>query len=522
MSLAPMDPPPLSTNFALAAQLGKQAHLKGRTEPRLFTPPLVELTPETSYGFDVIEFARRVMRRPLLPWQEWAAIHLGELLPDGRPRFRIFLLLVARQNGKTDLLVTLALYWLYIDKVKLVVGTSTNLVYAQEPWLKVSEFAEDDPLLSQEFLKRRDANGEQQLELTGRRRYKIGAANRRGGRSLTIERLIVDELREQLTWDAWNAAEPAASPEDAQIVALSNAGDDRSIVLNSLQTGALEGLDPRLGIAEWSAADGSDPEDIDAILQANPRVGYGLDIDAILGHAARAKAAGGKELTGFLTEKMCMRVRALDAAIDPGHWIKSAVPGVSIADSKRIALFVDVAPDAQHASLLAAVTEDGITTLRLVAWWSGLDSISRLIADLPAWLTKVKPWVIGWFPSGPAAPLLASLGKDRQRGLLPAGVRVQEIQGETAAVCMAFAAEVAGDRIRHPDDPLLNNQALEAERLRTGDRWVFSRRGEGHVDAVYAMAGAVHLARIMPPTRSTRSVVSSEVAAERAKLAGSH
>ena len=30
-----------------------------------------------------------------------------------------------------------------------------------------------------------------------------------------------------------------------------------------------------------------------------------------------------------------------------------------------------------------------------------------------------------------------------------------------------------------------------------GDAWVFSRRGEGHVDAAYATAGAVHLARTM-------------------------
>ncbi|MBB4682954.1 hypothetical protein [Amycolatopsis jiangsuensis] len=55
------------------------------------------LAGETSYGFDVEEFARDTLRRPLDPWQRWAAIHGGELLPDGRPRFRI-LLLIARQN----------------------------------------------------------------------------------------------------------------------------------------------------------------------------------------------------------------------------------------------------------------------------------------------------------------------------------------------------------------------------------------------------------------------------------------
>jgi hypothetical protein len=60
--------------------------LKGRTEPRLFTPPLRELTPETSFGFDVIEFAEDI-GWPLDPWQQWAVIHMGELKEDGTPRF---------------------------------------------------------------------------------------------------------------------------------------------------------------------------------------------------------------------------------------------------------------------------------------------------------------------------------------------------------------------------------------------------------------------------------------------------
>jgi phage terminase large subunit-like protein len=69
---------------------------------------LRELTPATSYGFEVIDFARDVLEHPLLPWQEFAVIHGGELLPDGRPRFRIVLLLVSRQNGKTELPVVLS------------------------------------------------------------------------------------------------------------------------------------------------------------------------------------------------------------------------------------------------------------------------------------------------------------------------------------------------------------------------------------------------------------------------------
>jgi hypothetical protein len=47
-----------------------------------------------------------------------------------------------------------------------------------------------------------------------------------------------------------------------------------------------------------------------------------------------------------------------------------------------------------------------------------------------------------------------------------------------------------------------------AGRLKRGDAWVFSRKGEGHCDAAYAAAGAVHLARTLPaPVGKPRLVV---------------
>src|SRR5687767_7478098 len=125
-----------------------RGELLGSTVPRLWTPPLRELTPDTSVGFDQIEFARDVLGRPLDPWQEWLAVHAGELLPDGRPRFRIVLVLVSRQNGKTEMLVILAAYWMFVDEVRLVLGTSTKLDYAMETWDKTRRLIERSPDLA--------------------------------------------------------------------------------------------------------------------------------------------------------------------------------------------------------------------------------------------------------------------------------------------------------------------------------------------------------------------------------------
>lgn len=99
------------------------AGVTGSSVPRIWTPEQRILTPETSYGYGVIEFADKVLGQPLDPWQQWLVIHLGELLPDGRPRFRTALALVARQQGKTHLSKVLTLYWLFVDRVPLVLST---------------------------------------------------------------------------------------------------------------------------------------------------------------------------------------------------------------------------------------------------------------------------------------------------------------------------------------------------------------------------------------------------------------
>lgn len=507
----------------------------GRTTPRLFTPPLRELTPDTSYGFAVVAFARDVLLEPLDPWQEWLAVRVGELLPDGRPRFRQVLVIVARQQGKTHLLKVLTLFWQFVQALPLIVGMSTNLDYARESWEKAVETAESVPILTAMLARNgvRKANGEQQMKTVDRARYKIAASNRKGGRSLTIWRLVLDELREHHDWSAWNAAVPATNAVPAaQVFAITNQGDDRSVVLDTLRQGALAFVeawetaddgtrtavaaellesgssstaaqwgDPRLGIFEWSAPDGCEIDDPDALAAANPNAGRRTDWDTLLGPARRIKANGNQEeIAGWRTEIMCQRVRQLDAAIDPEAWQRAARPRpFTDLERTRLALCLDVSPDQRHATLVAAAAGgDGKVRLEIVAAWEGLEAPRLAAAALPGWVAKVKPRAFGWFPTGPAAAVAADVKDRGDRRWPPRGVEVAEITGEAPAVCMGFANAVLADEIHQPDDPLLNAHAAGAAKLWAGDRWRFARRGAGHCDALYAAAGAAHLARTLP------------------------
>jgi len=486
--------------------------VRGSVTPRIFTPPLRELIPETSYGFAVIDFARNVLRHPLDPWQEWAVIHGGELLPDGSPRFSVVIILVARQNGKTELLVVLSLFWLYVERTPLVLGTSTKLDYAKESWKKAVKLARRVPDLASEIPARRgvrETNGEQELLIRDQDdeeyRYKIAASNAEGGRSLAIDRLILDELRQHRDYAAWDAMEPTTSARPgSQIWALSNAGDAGSVVLNDKRTEAIAaieaGEDTDLCLLEWSSPEDADPCDITALAQANPNLGYRKDAGKLLANARRAVATGGEALTGFKTESMCIRVAKLSPAVDPAAWRRCMVMGDLAPMRSRIAVALDVSPDQMHASLVAAaVMPDGRVRVEVVAAWEGIGCTDKLRSELPGLLARVRPRALGWLPIGPAAALATDLTtKSKRSGWPPNGTTVSEIRGEVTAICMGLAEQVTSGKLVHSDDPLLNDHVGAAERLRRGDGWVFSR-GDGRVDAAYAMAGAVYLARTLPP-----------------------
>lgn len=482
----------------------------GSTVPRLWTPPLRELTPETSFGFLVVEFADDVLSHPLDPWQDWLVVHAGELLEDGRPRFRKVVVLVSRQNGKTEVVVVLTLFWQFVEAVPMILGTSTKLDYAKESWTKAVRLAEASPELDEAHAPgrkwKREANGEQESWTHEGSRYKIAASNAEGGRSLTIHRLVLDELRQHHDYSSWDAAVPAGNAVfDFQVWSLSNAGSARSVVLNDLRDEALRYIDSdgaegdyRVGLFEWSAEEDADPLDLGQLAQANPNMGRRIDPEALLADAAAAVAKGGEKLNGFKTENMCIRVKLYDPAIDPGAWRRGLDVGDLANVRGRVACCLDVAPDGLHATLgAAAVIPDGRARVEVVRAWEGPDCVDQLRRDLPKLLTRVRPQVLGWFPAGPAAALAADLAE--RPGWPPKGVTVEAIRGDVAACCMGLAEQVMSGRIAHSDDPLLNAHIGGAERLKRGDAWVLSRKGEGHVDAAYSIAGAVHLARTLPP-----------------------
>jgi len=369
--------------------------LKGNTEPRLYTPPKRKLTPETSLGFAVIDYATDILKKELYPWQKWALIHSleieGDLQKEWSFRFRTILLLVARQNGKTVLSEVIASFFLNVLEVKNVLGTSLSVDKALEVLDATIEDQENITVLKSEIDRVVRANGANRLILKGKRIYKIGAPNRRAGRGDSNDLVLLDELREHRNWETWSATVASTNARPNAITfAFSNAGDPSSVVLRQIRSQAIAdikkddevkqnfgGLDvDDLALFEWSATEDCDTKDPLEIAKANPALGYGkLTLRAILAN----------ELTfpenQYRSECLCQTVETLLPEPFPkGAWANLLDPESQITPESDLYFGIDMNSDRTSVAIsVCGLREDGNYHIECVAKRNGLD------------------WAIDWF-----------------------------------------------------------------------------------------------------------------------------
>lgn len=505
----------------------------GSTLPRIFTPPLVEgpagpcgcgcaLDEDSSLGFSVVSFAADVLRVDLKPWQRWLMIHALELRPDGSFRFRTVVLLVARQNGKSTISQVLSLWVMYVLGWRLVLGTAQDLDTAEEVWSGAVELVQetdpdtDEPVRPElaELVKRVvQVNGKKSLDLVTGTRYKVKAAGRRGGRGLSGDLILLDELREHQSWDAWGAiTKTTMARDEAQIWALSNAGDAASIVLRYLRKMAhaelgdpdgvnaaddpeallspLDGVDVEdievdpsddsLGIFEWSASPGCDVHDRDGWAQANPSLGY------LISERTIASAARTDPEWIFRTEVLCQWTDgSLEGPFPAGSWDECLDPESQVADRDAAVFCLDVSWDRSHSYIaVAGLRDDGLPHVGVVARRAGTDWVIGWLTD-PAHPDRSRRKLVVQTKGAPASSLVDELKV--------AGLDVVEWGGpDLGRACGIFYDLVRDGKLRRRAQPVLDVPAATAVTKPLGEAWVWDRR-KSPTDASPLMAatGAV-------------------------------
>ena len=368
--------------------------MMGYTEPRIWTPPLRKLTEKSTLGFMAVEYAETVLRKTLYPWQKWALIHMleivGDLKSEWRFRFRTILIMVSRQNGKTVLSEVIASFFLNVLGVDSIFGTSLSLDKAEEVWEAVIYDQENIPELSSSIDRVTRTNGNKRLILTGLRTYKVGAPTRRAGRGDSNDLVMLDEIREQRDWETWAAAVASTNAKPkGLVVCFSNAGDPDSVVLRQIRSEAIAAIDgtkaddlggdvdaSTLGLFEWSAEEGAETNDMEALAQANPALGYGLLTERAL-MSNRQTFPEAK----FRSECMCQQVATiLPQPFPDGAWDAGVDDNSFIAPESELYYGIDMSQDRRWTSIsVCGLRPDGDWHIEVVARRVGTE------------------WAIDWF-----------------------------------------------------------------------------------------------------------------------------
>ena len=376
------------------------AEKKGIETPRIFTPPLRDLTPDTTLGYEIIDFAEKVLGIELIPWQKWLVIHAFEVKDDPidgwRLRFRTVIVEVGRQNGKTTLSCIIALYFLYQLKAGLVLGTAQDVSNAEDVWQSCVDMAQSNEELSEAIQHVWYTNGSKRLQLKGNRDYRVRASNRKAGRGKSADLVLLDELREHQTWDAWAAlSKTGMARKNSLLWCMSNAGDGTSVVLRHFRLRAHAQLkDPdgivkalgeseliadesadgsALALFEWSADPEADPGDVNAWRQANPSLGYTIEMSSL-------KAAHADDPADvFKTECLCQWVTTVITPPFPvDSWDAGKDEDSRIADDSPLWFGVDISADRTRSSIaVCGKRTDGAWHVELAEYRAGTGWLAK-------------------------------------------------------------------------------------------------------------------------------------------------
>lgn len=370
------------------------------TLPRIFTPPLRDLSePGATWGHDFAWFCDAILRDPLSDFQEWLGIHCLEVLteekarefamleddpakelekvarlyappkvkggravPNGMLRFTYVLILISRQNGKTDFVKKLIKYFFFRRRVPEIMAAAQTLNKAIDLWNEILLEIELDPVLSRSLGRVDHSKGGQALwSKDRRRRYRPVGIDENAGRGDTNDLLYIDELRTQKTEVGVNSLEATTTvPDNGLIVATSNAGSDHSVVLRAVRERAMKPIregtwgETRIAIFEWSADPSRDIDDVEGWREGNPDLNHGrITIATLKGFRQ------GKSDAAFRTEHLCQWVDELDEEKFVPVLSPAEIGAMTVSDVRRTELSgwrlcVDASPERDVCSVAVA------------------------------------------------------------------------------------------------------------------------------------------------------------------------
>jgi phage terminase large subunit-like protein len=451
--------------------LSDQAYsgLGGVQTPRIHS----KLNDLPSKGQEMIDFATELGIN-LMEWQKFVCIHGHKVRPDGRWHASELGLIMARQQGKSTLMMLRILTGMFVWGEGLQLASAHRLTTSLETFRQIVALIEANPKLEKEVKKIRWQHGAEEIELFGNRRFVVKAANNAARGLSKPETIHLDELREYKDEDAWSSMRYSMmAAKNPQVWIYSSAGDQHSVILNKLRERALVSAttnDP-IGWFEWSAEPDapillpSGEMNWPAFAQANPSLGITI-------HPDNLKAVINDPPDIVRTEVLAQWVDTINSAIDAQKWGLCQTDPIPLDPEKETWFGLDLSPDRKFGALAATQKLPGEKfNLVLLHTWSNDYSINDLAVanDIAPYVRKYNVQTVAY--SKRTAQAVASR-------LVPAGIPITDMDGAIyAESCDRWLGAINSHRLQHGGQDELTQQTLSAAKLPYGDgSWIIGRR----------------------------------------------
>lgn len=457
--------------------------LGGVQTPRIHS----KLTDLPSKGQDMIDLATELGIN-LMEWQRFVCIHGHKVREDGRWAHSELGLIMARQQGKSTLMMLRILTGMFVWGEGLQLASAHRLTTSLETFRQIVGLIETHPKLEKEVKKIRWQHGAEEIELFGNRRFVVKAANNAARGLSKPETIHLDELREYKDEDAWSSMRYSMmAAKNPQVWVYSSAGDQHSVILNKLRERALVSAttnDP-IGWFEWSAEPDapillpSGEINWSAFAQANPSLGITI-------HPDNLKAVINDPPDIVRTEVLAQWVDTINSAIDAQKWGLCQTDPIPLDPEKETWFGLDLSPDRKFGALVATQKLSGERfNLVLLHTWSNDYSINDLAVanDIAPYVRKYNVQTVAY--SKRTAQAVASR-------LVPAGIPITDMDGAIyAESCDRWLGAINSHRLQHGNQDELTQQTLSAAKLPYGDgSWIIGRRAS-RVAVCAAVASAL-------------------------------
>lgn len=381
------------------------------------SPENVHRTPgDEGRGDSAIELARRAGSKPM-PWQEDQVRWISTTTPEGRWQHTDCILICPRQNGKSEIMVILVLYRLFVLRQNIIF-TAHEWKTAEDLYKRLMSLVARRKSLDKKVRRATCSQGRGIVELHGGGHATFTTRSANAGRGLSkVDLLIYDEALNLQESEMAAVSFTQLAADDPQTIYTSSAVNREQHpwgeVLSSLRRTGLAGGDPHLLFSEFMAPEGMDRMDEETWRAANPSYG-----------AFMTEAKIRKLMRGMSTDagKRSFDVEALGRGqwfepvedddgdgpvMDPDVWAAHTVSSPEVIGDSCLGLYVSTV-DAGVGLVLALRTATGVhLTLAPVAEFQRKDLVTAVSKTVEA----KDPVAVVMDPKGTSSTVIHPLKK---------------------------------------------------------------------------------------------------------------